>query len=240
MKRLCIAALLLPLAALAQAQGSLTPRVSIETSAGTFVLEVDAVRAPLTAENFLGYVRDGFYDGTVLHRVIPGFVVQGGGFDPAYQLKPTRASVVNESGNGLSNLRGTVGMARGDTPHSATAQFYVNLADNRGLDPLPSRWGYAVFGRVVEGMDVVDRISQMPTGTVSNFAEDVPVTPIVLRRASIVGTVEPPRPAASAGEPPAAETTPAEAASGDPPAEDPPAAEPAEAPAPPAEPGTEP
>jgi len=230
MKRLCIALLLLPLATLAQAQGSLTPRVSIETSAGTFVLEIDAVRAPLTAENFLGYVRDGFYDGTVLHRVIPGFVVQGGGFDPAYQLKPTRAAVVNESGNGLSNLRGTVGMARGDTPHSATSQFYVNVADNRGLDPLPSRWGYTVFGRVVAGMDVVDRISQLPTGTLSNFGEDVPVTPIMLRRARILG----------AAEPPPAETTPAEAAPDDAPVEDPPATEPAEAPAPAAEPGTQP
>ena len=204
MKRLCIAVLLLPLAALAQAQGSLTPRVSIETSAGTFVLEIDAVRAPLTAENFLGYVRDGFYEGTVLHRVLPGRLVQGGGFDPAYQLKPTRAAVVNESGNGLRNLRGTVGMARGETPHSAASQFYVNLEDNRGLDPLPSRWGYTVFGRVVEGMEVVDRISQLPTGTVSNFAEDVPVTPIILRRARIVGTAEPPAAAeAPAGEPPA-------------------------------------
>ena len=117
------------------------------------------MRAPLTAENFLRYVRDGSYDGTVFHRVIANFVVQGGGYDDRLAERQARAPIPNESGNGLSNRRGTLGLAREDCPHSGSSQFYINLMDNAGLDPLPSRWGYAVFGRVVEGMDVVDRIA---------------------------------------------------------------------------------
>jgi cyclophilin family peptidyl-prolyl cis-trans isomerase len=165
---------------------SLQPRVRIETTAGTFVIEVDAVRAPLTAENFLRYVRDGFYEGLLMHRVIANFVVQGGGYTPDYQPRETAAAIVNESGNGLSNARGGVGMARGDTPHSATSQFYVNVRDNPGLDPLPSRWGYAVFGQVVEGMDVVDRMAYVATGERAGFA-DTPLEPILIRRAVVVG-----------------------------------------------------
>lgn len=198
MARKSILPLLCFLAFSAQAQhsSSLAPRVRFETSVGDFVLELDTVRAPLTAENFLRYVRDGAYDGTVFHRVIANFVVQGGGYDAALAPRPTRAAIPNESGNGLSNRRGTVGLAREDTPHSGSSQFYVNLVDNPALDPLPSRWGYAVFGRVVEGMDVVDRIGYLRTETVDGFGADVPVERPVVRRAYV-------EEAAPAGEPPA-------------------------------------
>ena len=174
-----------PAAAAAQPATSLAPRVTLETSHGDIVLELDAVRAPLTTENFLRYVRDGTFDGTVFHRVIANFVVQGGGFDAA--LKPIAAlpPIPNESGNGLSNRRGTIGLAREESPHSGSSQFYVNVADNAGLDPLPSRWGYAVFGRVVEGMDVVDRIAYLRTGTVPSIGADVPVDRPVIRRAFV-------------------------------------------------------
>jgi cyclophilin family peptidyl-prolyl cis-trans isomerase len=181
-----VLALLLPLAALAQAPASLAPRVRFETSAGSFTVELDTVRAPLTAENFLRYVRDGGYDGTVFHRVIPNFVVQGGGYDDRLAARQPRAPIPNESGNGLSNRRGTLGLAREDSPHSGSSQFYINLADNAGLDPLPSRWGYAVFGRVVEGMDVVDRIAYLRTETVANFGPDVPVERPLVKRAYVV------------------------------------------------------
>ncbi|HEU4517707.1 MAG TPA: peptidylprolyl isomerase, partial [Steroidobacteraceae bacterium] len=168
-------ALLVPAAALPQSAASLAPRVRFETSAGSFVVELDTVRAPLTAENFLRYVRDGAYDGTVFHRVIANFVVQGGGYDDRLAPRPPRATIPNESGNGLSNRRGTLGLAREDSPHSGSSQFYINLVDNAGLDPMPSRWGYAVFGRIVEGMDIVDRIGYMRTETVPSFGSDVPV-----------------------------------------------------------------
>ncbi len=204
MKRLLFLLALLPVAGLAHAVDPLTPRVRIETSVGNFVVELDAVRAPLTAENFLRYVRDGFYDGTVFHRVVAGFVVQGGGFDRAYALKPTRGPVANESGNGLSNRRGAVGLARGDSPHSGTSQFYVNVVDNLGLNPLPTRWGYAVFGQVVEGMDVVDRISTVATGAVGPFGAEAPLQPVVLRRASVVGERQPAEEAAEPRPPPVA------------------------------------
>jgi peptidyl-prolyl cis-trans isomerase A (cyclophilin A) len=175
-------ALFSPLAALAQAQTSLAPRVRFETTAGNFLVELDTVRAPLTAENFLRYVRDGGYDGTVFHRVIANFVIQGGGYDDRLAARTPQAPIPNESGNGLSNRRGTLGLAREESPHSGSSQFYINLADNAGLDPLPSRWGYAVFGRVVEGMDVVDRIGYLRTETVASFGPDVPVErPRVLR-----------------------------------------------------------
>ncbi len=165
---------------------TLAPRVQFETSAGNFVVEVDTVRAPLTAENFLRYVRDGAYDGTVFHRVIANFVVQGGGYDDRLAERPARGPIPNESGNGLSNRRGTLGLAREESPHSGSAQFYIKLVDNAGLDPLPSRWGYAVFGRVVEGMDVVDKIGYMRTETVASFGSDVPVERPVVRRAYVL------------------------------------------------------
>ncbi len=183
---LAIVTLVAALQAAAQPAGTLAPRVRFETSAGDFVVEVDTVRAPLTAENFLRYVRDGAYDGTVFHRVIANFVVQGGGYDDRLALRPARAAIPNESGNGLSNRRGTLGLAREESPHSGSSQFYVNLVDNPALDPLPSRWGYAVFGRVVEGMDVVDKIAYMRTETVENFGENVPVERPVVRRAWVI------------------------------------------------------
>ena len=194
-------ALLLPLPALAQAPSTLAPRVRFETSAGDFVVEVDAVRAPLTAENFLRYVREGAYDGTVFHRVIANFVGQGGGYDERLAERPARGPIPNESGNGLSNLRGTLGLAREESPHSGSSQFYVNLVDNAGLDPLPSRWGYAVFGRVVEGMDVLDKIGYMRTETVESFGADVPVDRPVVRRAYVIDGGAPPAPPAPAPQP---------------------------------------
>lgn len=197
MKRIiaCLA-LLLTLPAVAQAPATLYPRVEVETTAGTFVIEVDTVRAPLTAENFLRYVRDGFYNGLIVHRVVPNFVVQGGGFDTGYAERPTRGPIPNESGNGLQNRRGTVAMARGDSPHSATSQFYVNLVDNPGLSPLPSRWGYTVFGRVVEGMEVLDRIGHVATGSRGPFGAELPLEPIVFTRVAMAGQrpAEPPAP----------------------------------------------
>jgi cyclophilin family peptidyl-prolyl cis-trans isomerase len=196
----CLAFLLLPVAALADPA---LPRVRIETTAGEFVVELNAARAPLTVTNFLRYVRSGHYDGTVLHRVIAGFVVQGGGYDTQYRERPTLAPIPNESGNGLGNRRGTIAMARMEDPHSATAQFYINLADNVPLDPLPSRWGYAVFGQVIEGMEIVDAISQAPTGAAGPFPAESPLTPVVVRRMAVmedaapaVASPEPPAPAA--------------------------------------------
>ena len=192
-----LASLLLavPMATDAQTSPSLDPRVRVETTAGAFVIQLDTVRAPLTAENFLRYVRDGHYDGLLMHRVVPNFVVQGGGYDATYAERRGRAPIPNESGNGLSNRRGSVGMARGESPHSATSQFYVNVADNAGLNPLPSRWGYAVFGQVVEGLDVVDRISHVVTGERGPFGSDAPLEAILITRATVVG--EAARPAAT-------------------------------------------
>ena len=166
----------------AVAQMSNTVRVRIETSMGNFVVQLDPERAPLTVENFLEYVRSGHYEGTIFHRVINNFVVQGGGYDEQLVEKPTRPNVVNESGNGLSNRRGTVAMARTGNPHSATAQFYVSLADNPTLDPQPGRWGYAVFGQVVEGMDVVDSIGGVATGEVGPLDRDAPLKLVVIKK----------------------------------------------------------
>ena len=145
------------------AQAAPPERVRVTTNLGSFVIELQRDRAPLTVENFLTYVRSGHYTNTLIHRVIANFVIQGGGVGLDYKAKPTLKPIPNESGNGLKNLRGTVGLARGSGPHSGDCQFYVNVADNGDLDPLPTRWGYAVFGRVTEGMDVVDRISVSPT-----------------------------------------------------------------------------
>lgn len=162
------------------------PRVKVETSRGSFVIELDVQRAPLTVANFLEYVKAGHYADTVFHRVIGGFVAQGGGFDLQYVEKPTRATIPNESGNGLSNRRGTVGLARTGDPHSGGAQFYVNLADNAALDPQPSRWGYAVFGRVIEGMEIVDDIGAVATGPVGPFERDAPLQPIVIKKIDVL------------------------------------------------------
>lgn len=170
----------------APAPSAAYPEVAIETTLGTFVVQLDSERAPLTVKNFLHYVRTGFYDGTIFHRVIPGFVIQGGGFTSTYVEKPTAAPIPNESGNGLSNLRGTIAMARDPPPHSATAQFYINLADNRKLDPQPNRWGYAVFGQVIQGMTVVDKIAAVPTGKAGPFEKDTPLTPVVILNAVLL------------------------------------------------------
>ena len=165
------------------------PRVALTTNLGRIVIELDPVKAPKSAENFLQYVRDGFYAGTVFHRVIPGFMIQGGGFTADLQLKPTRAAIPNEANNGLSNLRGTVAMARTNDPHSATAQFFINVVDNQRLDFVSEQdglWGYAVFGKVVEGMEVVDKIIAIPTGGQGPLPSAVPMEPVVIESAELL------------------------------------------------------
>lgn len=165
------------------------PRVQMQTSEGTIVLELFPEQAPETVENFLGYVNDGFYDGTIFHRVIDGFMIQGGGFTGDFQRKSTRDPVANEADNGLKNRRGTVAMARTSDPHSATAQFFINVVDNAFLDhtaPTPQGWGYTVFGEVVEGMEVVDKIRQMPTGPGGPFPRDVPRNPVIIEQISVL------------------------------------------------------
>jgi len=162
------------------------PEVAFETSLGTFMVQLDSERAPLTVSNFLHYVNTGFYNGTIFQRVVPGFVIQGGGFTTAYVEKKTAAPIPNESGNGLSNLRGTIAMAREDAPHSATAQFYINLVDNRKLDPRPDRWGYAVFGRVIQGMNVVDSIAATATGKAGPFDKEAPLAPVVILKVLVL------------------------------------------------------
>lgn len=162
------------------------PRVQVVTTLGSFVIELNTERAPFTVENFLEYVNEGHYEGTVFHRVIQGFLAQTGGYTENLQLKSAERSVVNEAGNGLSNMRGSVGLARTNDPHSGNAQFYVNLADNLDLNPRPTRWGYAVFGTVVEGMEVVDEIGHRPTGGRGPFDRNVPVEDIVVQRVEVL------------------------------------------------------
>jgi cyclophilin family peptidyl-prolyl cis-trans isomerase len=177
--------LFVPRAALADEPA--TQQVRVTTNMGEFVIEVRSDRAPLTAANFLRYVREGFYSGTLIHRAVSNFVIQGGGHDATtLKLKPTHENVFNESGDGLQNKRSAVGLARGDAPHSGNAQFYVNLVDNPDLDPVTSRWGYAVFGKVVQGMDVVDRIGETPTGAMGPFTKDAPLKPVVIERMEVI------------------------------------------------------
>lgn len=164
------------------AQAEEQPRVRVETSLGNFEVLLNAEKAPKTVANFLGYVNSGFYDGTIFHRVIDGFMIQGGGFTDDMAKKPTKNGVPNEADNGLKNLRGTVALARTTDPHSATSQFFVNTVDNAPLDhtdKTPRGWGYTVFGKVVDGMDVVDAIAKAPTGTVGPF-RDVPTETVVI------------------------------------------------------------
>ncbi len=161
-----------------------TTRVLLETDLGQVELELDPDRAPRSVENFLSYVDAGHYDGTLFHRVIPGFMAQGGGFDAGYTKRPVRAPVPNEADNKVKNERGTVAMARTSDPHSATAQFFINVADNVSLDhraKSPEGWGYTVFGRVTRGMEVVDRMVAARTGAAGPFAKDAPAPPIVIR-----------------------------------------------------------
>jgi cyclophilin family peptidyl-prolyl cis-trans isomerase len=206
---LAVASLLMSLATSSLA----AERVRVTTNLGTFVIELQRDRAPLTVENFLGYVRAGYYTNMLFHRVIANFIIQGGGVGPDYKAKPTRPSIANEAGNGLKNLRGTVGLARAAGPHTGDCQFYINVADNADLDPLPTRWGYAVFGRVVEGMEVVDRISVSPTGAGGPFKQDAPLQQVVIQKAEIIA--EPPAATAPAArpaspvEPPPADAPPA-------------------------------
>jgi peptidyl-prolyl cis-trans isomerase A (cyclophilin A) len=177
------------------------PRVRVTTSMGPFVIELNPDRAPLTVANFLRYVREGQYTDTLFHRVVGNFVIQGGGHAASdMHLKPAHDPIFNESGNGLQNKRGAVGLARSDAPHSGNAQFYVDIADNPDLDPVATRWGYAVFGRVVEGMDVVDRIGAVATGTVGTFKSDAPLKPIVIEKVEEI-TASSPAPAPSAPAP---------------------------------------
>ena len=161
--------------------------VKLNTNHGTIVLELDAAKAPNTVANFLQYAKDGFYDGTIFHRVINGFMIQGGGMEPGMQEKQTRASIQNEANNGLTNARGTIAMARTPDPHSASAQFFINVADNDFLNfraETPDGWGYCVFGKVTDGMDVVDKIKGVDTGN-KGYHQDVPVEDVIIESVEV-------------------------------------------------------
>ena len=164
------------------------PYIEIVTTEGTIILELDGKQAPLTVAHILSLVDVGFYDGLIFHRVIPGFMAQTGAHTPDITLKEDDATIPNESGNGLSNVRGSVAMARTADPHSANSQFFINVADNSRLDPgkkaSGGTWGYTVFGSVIQGMDVVDKIVNVKTGPQGHFAKDVPVIPIVIKKMS--------------------------------------------------------
>jgi peptidyl-prolyl cis-trans isomerase A (cyclophilin A) len=166
-------------------------RVKFATTAGDFVVEVYPDKAPKTVENFLQYVKDKHYDGTIFHRVIPNFMIQGGGFDAKYVQKPTRAPVVHEGREALAkggpkNVAGTLAMARTNDPQSATAQFFINVKDNAFLDPTADQYGYTVFGKVTSGMEVIQKIKAVPTGPAGPFGSDVPKTPILINSATLV------------------------------------------------------
>ena len=177
---------LLALALVACGAPALAQKVRLATSAGDIVLELDAEKAPKSVDNFLQYVRAGHYDGLIFHRVIPGFMIQGGGFKVDLSEKPVRKPIALESRNGLSNLRGTLAMARTSIPDSATSQFFINVNDNYGLDQTNSRdgQGYAVFGKVIEGMDVVEKIKAVPTESQGPH-QNLPVTPVTIRKATV-------------------------------------------------------
>jgi peptidyl-prolyl cis-trans isomerase A (cyclophilin A) len=187
------------------------PQVVLRTSQGDITLELYPDKAPKSVANFLQYVRDGFYDGTLLHRAIPGYLVQGGLYTRDLQPKRTRSAVASEADNGLSNLRGTVAVARGADPNSGTAQFFFNLVDNRRLDFVGNQsgltWGYTVFGKVIKGMDVVDKIAALPTRALGPFAGDVPNPLVLIESAHVIGE-ETPAPAASTEAPATAASAP--------------------------------
>jgi peptidyl-prolyl cis-trans isomerase B (cyclophilin B) len=162
--------------------------VELHTNHGVIKLELDAEKAPKSVENFLNYVKAGHYDNTVFHRVIDGFMIQGGGFEPGMKQKPTAEPITNEANNGLKNVNGSIAMARTNDPHSATAQFFINVNDNDFLNhssPTPQGWGYAVFGKVVEGLDIVEKIKKVKTGS-KGFHQDVPADDVVIEKAVIV------------------------------------------------------
>jgi len=192
-KRLSAALFSLLLFAAPLAHAAQNPRVTMETSLGKIELELYAQKAPKTVANFLQYAHDGFYNGTIFHRVIKGFVIQGGGFGPGMKHKPTRDPIPNEADNGLKNTTGTIAMARTSDPNSATSQFFINLADNYPLDfhsKSPRGWGYCVFGKVIKGMDVVRKIEQVPT-TSKGMYNDVPVNPVIIRSVTVENTPAP-------------------------------------------------
>lgn len=165
------------------------PQVEIKTNFGTIVLELYPDKAPKTVENFLSYVKDGYYTGTVFHRVIPGFMIQGGGFDKTLRQKPARQPVENEAANGLRNEIGTVAMARTSDPHSASAQFFINVANNAFLNhtaPTPQGYGYTVFGKIIKGMEVVNKIADVPTGPAGPFPSDVPNVTVVIEEVRLI------------------------------------------------------
>ena len=162
--------------------------VELHTNHGVIKLELDAEKAPKSVENFLNYVKAGHYDNTVFHRVIDGFMIQGGGFEPGMKQKPTAEPITNEANNGLKNVNGSIAMARTNDPHSATAQFFINVNDNDFLNhssPTPQGWGYAVFGKVVDGMDIVEKIKKVKTGS-KGFHQDVPADDVVIEKAVLV------------------------------------------------------
>ena len=180
---------LLPLAAPAKEATAMPVNIVLETNLGAITLELYPDKAPKTVANFTDYIRAGHYDGTVFHRVIPNFMAQGGGFTADLQQKPTNAPITNEADNGLQNLRGTIAMARTGEPHSASAQFFINVADNAFLNfsaPTRQGWGYAVFGKVTGGMDVVDAMVALPTGAAGPFGSDVPKQAVVIESARVL------------------------------------------------------
>lgn len=182
---------MLTLGPAAQSSEDPSVRVRMQTSEGDIVLQLNSKQAAKTVENFLGYVNAGYYEGTIFHRVIEGFMIQGGGYDDRFSKKPTRLAIRNEADNGLKNKRGSIAMARTNDPHSATAQFFINLADNAFLDhrdPTPSGWGYTVFGQVVEGMDIVSKIGRVKTGPAGPFPTDYPRKPIHIQKVTVEQT----------------------------------------------------
>ena len=175
-----------PAHAQAKTQKGKPVNITLETSLGAIKLELDAAKAPDTVANFVQYAKAGHFDGLVFHRVIKGFMIQGGGYDEAFTQRPTRAPIKNEAKNGLKNLRGTIAMARTSDPHSASSQFFINHKDNAFLDyPGQDGWGYCVFGKVTEGMDVVDKIAATETGAIPPFGRDVPVKAVVIKKVTV-------------------------------------------------------
>lgn len=167
----------------------LFPRVKIQTNKGDIILELNAQKAPKTVDNFVNYVKNSFYDGLIFHRVISNFMIQGGGFDAQFRRRPTNAPIQNEANNGLKNIRGSIAMARTSDPHSATAQFFINVVDNHSLDfraQTTRGWGYTVFGKVIEGMDVVDTIRRTRTGAAGPFSMDAPQEAVVMEKVTML------------------------------------------------------
>ena len=161
--------------------------IEIQTTEGSITVQLDGRRAPITVKNFINLIKSEYFNNTIFHRVIPNFMIQGGGFDQNLSDLESQSSIPNESGNGLTNLRGTIAMARTSDPHSANAQFFINTKDNSFLNPKSGRWGYAVFGNVIKGMDIVDKISKKPTGPKGRFSEDVPIEEIIIHKIGILG-----------------------------------------------------